>query len=110
MKVINFEAALKRLPKLNDEIRYKNCFQAKTFTSGLIAFRPNKNSDAKQIIHTDKDVVCQVLKGRGQLRINRRRIQLRPGTICHVPRGTPHDFAAGKGGELVLFYSLIKTG
>ena len=110
MKVIRLQTALKRLPKLNDEIRYKNCFQAKTFTSGLIAFSPNKNSDAKQIIHTDKDVVCQVLKGRGRLRINGRRIQLRPGIICHIPKGTPHDFAAGKTGELVLFYSLINTG
>ena len=49
MKVIRLQTALKRLPKLNDEIRYKNCFQEKTFTSGLIAFGTNKNSDAKQI-------------------------------------------------------------
>jgi quercetin dioxygenase-like cupin family protein len=55
-------------------------------------------------------VVCQVLKGRGRLRINGRRIQLRPGTICHIPKNTPHDFAAGKTGRLILFYSLIKTG
>jgi quercetin dioxygenase-like cupin family protein len=110
MKVINLQTALKRLPKLNDEIRYKNCFQEKTFTSGLIAFQPNKNSDLKQISHADKDVVCQVLEGRGRLRINGRRIQLRPGIICHIPKETPHDFAAGKTGELILFYSLIKTG
>ncbi len=109
MKVIKLRAALKRLPKLNDEIRYKNCFQEKTFTSGLIAFRPKKNSDSSQIKHNDKDVVCHVLKGRGRLRINGRRVPLRPGTICHIPRGTPHDFAAGKT-ELVLFYSLIQTG
>jgi quercetin dioxygenase-like cupin family protein len=109
MKVINLRTALKRLPKLNDEIRYKNCFQEKTFTSGLIAFRPKENSDPKQINHDDKDVVCQVLKGRGRLHINGRRIPLRPGTICHIPKGTPHDFAAGKT-DLVLFYSLIKTG
>lgn len=110
MKVINLPTALKRLPKLNDEIRYKDCFQAKSFTSGLIAFRPNQKSDTKQIIHADKDVVCHILKGRGQLRINGRRIPLRPETICHIPKGTPHDFAAGKNSELVLFYSLINTG
>jgi mannose-6-phosphate isomerase-like protein (cupin superfamily) len=110
MKVINLQTALKRLPKLNDEIRYKNCFQAKTFTSGLIAFCPNHKSDTKQIVHADKDVVCHVLKGRGRLRINGRRIQLGPGTMCHIPKGTPHDFAAGKTGDLVLFYSLISTG
>ena len=110
MKVINLRTALKRLPKLNDEIRYKNCFQEETFTTGLIAFHPKKNSDSKQINHDDKDVVCQVLKGRGRLRINSRRIPLRPGTICHIPKGTPHDFAAGKYSTLVLFYSLITTG
>ena len=109
MKVINLRTALKRLPKLNEEIRYKNCFQEKTFTSGLIAFRPKKNSDPKQINHDGKDVVCQVLKGHGRLRINGRRIPLRPGTICHIPKGMPHDFSAGKT-QLVLFYSLIKTG
>jgi quercetin dioxygenase-like cupin family protein len=110
MKVININAALKKLRKLNAEIRYADCFEAKQFTSGLIAFRPTEKSDRKQINHDDKDVVCQVLKGRGRLRVKGRRIELRSGTICHIPKGTPHDFAAGKNGELVLFYSLIKTG
>jgi mannose-6-phosphate isomerase-like protein (cupin superfamily) len=50
-----------------------------------------------------------VLNGTGQLRVNGKRVTLRPGTICHIPKGTPHDFAAGKKSELVLFYSLIKT-
>jgi quercetin dioxygenase-like cupin family protein len=110
MKVITLQSALKQLTKLNAEIRYQKCFEEKTFTSGLIAFRPKKKVDSKQINHSDKDVVCQVLKGRGRLRINGRRIQLRPGTICHIPKNTPHDFAAGKTGRLILFYSLIKTG
>ncbi|MGH7824174.1 MAG: cupin domain-containing protein [Candidatus Binatia bacterium] len=110
MKTIKIQRALKGLRKLNEEIRYKNCFDEKTFTTGFIAFRPGKHSDAKQINHDDKDVVCQVLKGRGRLRANGRRIPLEPGIICHIPKGTPHDFAAGKTGELVLFYSLIKTG
>jgi quercetin dioxygenase-like cupin family protein len=110
MKVIKLQTALKKLPKLNNEIRYKSCFEEKQFTSGLIAFRPRKGPDPKQITHDDKDVVCHVVKGRGRLRMNGRRIQLRPGTICHIPKGTPHDFAAGKTDELVLFYSLIRTG
>jgi len=110
MKVIKIDSALKGLRKINNEIRYADCFTEKQFTSGLIAFRPAKKSDPKQINHRDKDVVCHVLKGRGRLRVDRRRIELRPGTICHIPKGTPHDFAAGNNGELVLFYSLIKTG
>jgi quercetin dioxygenase-like cupin family protein len=109
MKTIKISQALKRLRKINDEIRYNRCFEQKTFTAGLIAFRPRKSADAKQIRHPDKDVVCHVLRGRGRLRINGRRIPLVPGTVCHIPRGTPHDFASGKNRELVLFYSLIKT-
>ena len=109
MKVLRINTVLKRLKKLSDEIRYADCFKENQFSSGLIAFRPAKNSDPKQINHADKDVVCHVIKGSGRLRVNGKRIPLIPGTICHISKGTPHDFAAGKNGELVLFYSLIKT-
>ena len=110
MKVLKISTALKRLKKISPEIRYADCFTEKQFTSGLIAFRPTKNADRKQVTHDDKDVVCQVIKGSGRLRVDGKRVPLRPGMICHIPKNTPHDFAAGKSGELVLFYSLIKTG
>ncbi|HVO91230.1 MAG TPA: cupin domain-containing protein [Terriglobales bacterium] len=110
MKLISINSALKRLKKLNDEIRYADCFKEPQFSSGLIAFRPSKSGDPKQIEHIDKDVVCQVIKGSGRLRVDGKRMTLRPGVICHIPKGTPHDFSAGKNGALVLFYSLIKTG
>ena len=109
MKLITLNSALKRLKKLNDEIRYADCFADKQFTAGLIAFRPSRQANPKQINHDDKDVLCHVIKGTGRLRVRGKRIPLRPGTICHIPKRTPHDFAAGRRGELVLFYSLIKT-
>lgn len=109
MNVLRIDSVLKRLKKLNDEIRYADCFAANQFTAGLIAFRPSKNADPKQINHADKDVVCHVIQGSGRLRVAGKRIPLRPGTVCHIPKGTAHDFAAGKKGELILFYSLIKT-
>ncbi len=110
MKLIKIKEALKGLEEINQEIRYKSCVEGKGFSTGLISFRPRKGPDPKQINHRDKDVVCHVLRGRGRLRIDDRRIALKPGIICHIPKGIPHDFAAGKKGELVLFYSLIKTG
>ena len=110
MKVITVQQMLRRLKKLNDEIRYASLVEGRRLSAGLISFQGKKRSDAKQIQHRDKDVLCQVLKGSGRLRINGRRIWLRPGTICHIPKGTPHDFAATKRRELVLFYSLVKTG
>ncbi len=110
VKVINIKKALKELEAVNEEIRYKSCAESKCFSAGLISFRPRKGSDPRQIHHRDKDVLCHVLKGRGRLRIHNRRVLLKPGMICHIPKGTPHDFAAGKKGQLLLFYSLIKTG
>ena len=109
MKIININSALKSLKKFNDEIRHADCFKTDHFTSGLIAFRPTKSRDLKQINHDDKDVVCHVIKGNGRLRVSGKRIPLRPGIICHIPKGTPHDFAAGKNSELVLFYYLVRT-
>ena len=109
MKLIRIDSQLKQLKNLNNEIRYADCFAEKQFTSGLIAFKASKNSDPKQINHADKDVVCHVIKGTGRLRVNGKRISLRPGIVCHIPKGTPHDFAAGKSGELILFYSLIRS-
>ena len=109
VQVIDLSRVRQRLNKLNEEIRYANCFAGGQFTAGLIAFRPNSKADAKQIRHADKDVVCHVLEGSGRLRIGRKQIALRAGTVCHVPKGTPHDFNAGGSGELVLFYSLIKS-
>src|ERR1043166_4517812 len=110
MKSIQLAPALKALTKINDEIRYQTCFEEKNFSAGLIAFRPKKKADARQINHPDKDVLCHVLRGSGRLRVKGRRIALRPGVICHIPKGTPHDFAAGGRTRLVLFYSLILTG
>ena len=109
MKVIKITSEMKKLKVLSDEIRHVDCFSEKQFTSGLIAFRPSKNQDRKQINHNDKDVVCHVIKGTGRLRVNGKHILLRSGIVCHIPKGTPHDFAAAKSGELVLFYSLIST-
>lgn len=109
MKIVKINKALTRLKRINDEIRYAPLAEGRGFTAGLISFRPKRGADAKQIEHRDRDVLCHVLKGRGRLRVNKRRIALKPGTLCHIPKGTPHDFAAEKNGELILFYSLIKT-
>ncbi len=109
MKIIKIREALRHRQKINEEIRYVSLVEGRRFSTGLISFKPRKDSDPKQIKHRDKDVLCHVVRGSGRLRINGRKIALKPGTICHIPRETPHDFAAEKKGEMILFYSLIKT-
>jgi quercetin dioxygenase-like cupin family protein len=109
MKTVKIAPTLKRLKRIDDEIRYLSCFEQKQFTGGLIAFKPAKKSNPKQIGHDDQDVICQVLQGSGRLQVDGRRIRLVPGTLCHIPKRTPHDFSAAGSVELVLFYLLIKT-
>lgn len=109
MKIIKIREALRHRQKINEEIRYVSLVEGRRFSTGLISFKPRKDSDPKQIKHRDKDVLCHVVRGSGRLRLNGRKTALKPGTICHIPKGTPHDFAAGKKGEMILFYSLIKT-
>lgn len=110
MKLTTIAKLSKRLKKINKEISYASFVEERGFSSGLILFRPGSDKDAKQIEHDDKDVVCQVVRGSGRLRVAGRKVALEPGVLCHIPKGTPHDFAAGKKSRLVLFYSLIETG
>jgi hypothetical protein len=107
MKIIKLNAALKSLK--NSTTRFLCRFrQESNFTSGLIAFRAGKQSDPKQINH-DTERAVPGDQGTGRLRANGKKIPLCPGTLCDIPKGTPHDFAAGRSSELVLFYALIKT-
>lgn len=108
-KIVSVDEALAELAEINSEIRHKGCFEGDGFNVGLISFSATATADPKQIVHDDKDVVCHVLRGRGRLRAAAGDVtSLRPGMLCHVPRGVPHDFAAEEG-ELVLCYSLITT-
>lgn len=109
MKVIRIAEALDELDSINPGIRHKSCIEGTGFTVGLVSFRPHRQPDGKQIVHDGKDVVCQVLKGNGQLWIREEVTELEPGILCHIPSGTPHDFRAGAGNSLVLCYSLIAT-
>ena len=109
MKTVKLAAILKRLKRIDDEIRYLSCFEQQQFTSGVIAFKPAKRANPEQISHNDQDVICHVLQGSGRLQVDGRRIRLVPGTLCHIPKRTPHDFSAARSGELVLFYLLVKT-
>jgi mannose-6-phosphate isomerase-like protein (cupin superfamily) len=110
MKVTTVSKALRQLKKINEEISYSSIAARGGFSSGIICFRSRPRADAKLIRHSDKDVICEVIRGSGRLRAAGRKIALKPGMLCHIPKGTPHDFAASKKKSLVLFYSLIDSG
>jgi mannose-6-phosphate isomerase-like protein (cupin superfamily) len=109
-KITTVSKSLKRLKTVNDEIAYAAIAQGHGFSSGIICFRSRPRADLKQIRHNDKDVICEVLRGGGRLRLGGRKIPLKRGVLCHIPKGTAHDFAASKKKSLVLFYSLIDSG
>lgn len=107
MKVIRITEALAELDQVNAEIRHKSFVEEPGYTVGLVSFRSDGAEDRKQIVHDDKDVVCHILEGRGQLRVADEVTPLEPGVLCHIPSGTPHDFSALGSEGLVLCYSLI---
>lgn len=107
MKVIRITEALRELEQVNGEIRHTSCIEGDRFTVGLVSFQPGEGDDPKQIVHDDKDVVCQVLEGHGQLRVADDVTQLEAGVLCHIPSGVAHDFRAVGTQGLVLCYSLI---
>ena len=108
MEAFRLEELLSHLEPLTPEIRFRDLVSRPTFKAGLIAFSPGGTADPKQITHSDRDVLCYVLRGCGRLRADGTLTPLEPGMLCHVPAKTPHDFAA-TGEELLLLYVLIET-
>ncbi len=108
MEAFRLEELLSHLEPLTPEIRFHDLVSRPTFKAGLIAFSPGGTPDPKQITHSDRDVLCYVIRGRGRLRTDGQLTMLEPGILCHVPAKVPHDFAA-TGEELLLLYVLIET-
>jgi quercetin dioxygenase-like cupin family protein len=99
---------LARAEPLGPEMARRRLARGETYEAGVIRFVPAAAADPKQITHDDRDVLCYVLSGAGRLRGGVTETPLRPGLLCHIPAGTPHDFAATTE-PLDLLYCLIHT-
>lgn len=108
VKVLQLDQVASQLKPLGEEIRYATCVETGRFTQGIIAFA-SKPTNAGQITHDDKDVVCYVISGTGRLRASDQEFLLKQGSICHVPAGSSHDFQATGDRELVLLYTLVES-
>jgi len=111
VEVLEFEKLRNELEPLSPEIARRVCYRGDHYEIGIISFQPQAASDPKQIIHTDKDVVCHVLSGRGRLGLNKAEksevIPLKAGSVIRILSGIPHDFAATGQEELVIWYTLV---
>ncbi len=102
------EELLPELERISEEISFRTCFQGGNFEAGIVVFHPRHSADPKYITHSDKDLVCYVIKGSGRLRIDGEERAVAPGLVSHIPKGTPHDFCAS-GEELLIFYLTIQN-
>ncbi|MBI4482118.1 MAG: cupin domain-containing protein [Acidobacteria bacterium] len=109
MDLLQIEDILPKLASGTAEIQSRRCFRGENYEVGLISFAPGHRENEKQIVHADKDVVCQALRGTGRLRIGEQEHPLRAGNVVRIPAGTPHDFSATDS-PLLLFYVLVSTG
>jgi quercetin dioxygenase-like cupin family protein len=82
-------------------------FKGGNHQAGLIAFQPQAARDAKFITHAASDVLAHVLEGRGRLRLGDTEMALEPGSVCHIPANTAHDFVAEGDAPLLLFYANV---
>lgn len=108
MKVLVLAEELARAGTLSPEMAHRRVAEGPTYEAGVIRFAPAAAADPKEISHADRDVLCYVLDGVGRLRAHGRETPLEPGMLCHIPAGTPHDFAA-TAVPLCLYYCLIGT-
>ena len=108
MKVLDLAEELKRVKSVSALIAHRRVIEAHAFEAGVARFSPGDAADPEQVTHPEKDVLCYVMSGAGRLRAVGRETALRPGLLCHIPAGTPHDFAATTE-SLTLYYCLIRT-
>ena len=108
MKVLDLAEELKRAKPVSAEMAHRRLVEAHTYEAGVVRFVLGGAADPQQVTHADKDVLCYVLSGTGRLRAHGRETPLRPGLLCHILAGTPHDFAATDE-PLTLYYCLIRT-
>ncbi|HLH24179.1 MAG TPA: cupin domain-containing protein [Chloroflexota bacterium] len=107
MDMLRVDAALGELQAISPEVGLHTWHRAPTYEVGLIAFYPRGDDDPRQICHAQRDVVCHALRGAGRLRLDGETLAVEPGTVYHIPAGTPHDFAATGAEPLVLLYTLV---
>ncbi|HEY7060918.1 MAG TPA: cupin domain-containing protein [Chloroflexota bacterium] len=107
MDTLRVDQALAGLQPLGSEIGLHTWHRAPTYEVGLIAFYPRADDDPCEICHAHRAVVCHALRGAGRLRLDGETVPVEPGTLYHIPPGTPHDFAATGSEPLVLLYTLI---
>jgi quercetin dioxygenase-like cupin family protein len=108
MTVTPLRELREQLKAINSEMRVATPFKGDRYQAGLIAFQPRAAPDDKYIIHAASDVLAHVLEGRGRLRLRETEMALEPGSVCHIPANTAHDFVAEGDAPMVLFYAVIE--
>ncbi len=107
MTVTHLRQLREQLKVINPEMRVATPFRGGNYQAGLIVFEPHAASDDKFITHPASDVIAHVLEGRGRLRLGEAEIALEPGSVCHIPANTAHDFVTEGDAPLELFYAVI---
>lgn len=113
MHVFRLDDEVSRLQQAEGEIGHRTLVERPGYRAGVVIFRrgearPELSGKPREITHPDLDVMVHVIRGSGTLSVGGEPRDLAPGTIVHLPAGTPHDFAAGRE-DLVLFYALIQV-
>lgn len=106
-RIVKFDVQteVKKMESTGDEISYIELVDQGSFKAGLVKFGKREVLDDNYVIHDRVDVLCYVISGHGQLRMDAEINEVLAGSIIHIPHGKRHDFVAED--ELLVYYVQI---
>ncbi len=99
-KGTTLEAWQKKHPlAANQEIRLDEVSRGDSSSAHIVQVRKEEPLH----IHQNHDLLVVILKGRGILTLEKRRLEVKPGAILSIPRGIPHSFVNQGSDPAVAF-------
>ena len=102
-KGVPLETWLREHPlKAGQDVSIEEISRGDTASTAIVQIRGRQSSH----LHEGHDVIIILLKGRGMLTAGGRNLEVRPGSIVTLPRGTAHSFIS-KSSEPAVAYALF---
>ncbi len=102
-KGVTLEAWLQEHPLKTDQgMSIEEISRGETASAAIVQIRKVQPLH----MHAEHDLTAIVLKGEGLLRVGDRNLELRPGSIVTIPRGTAHSFT-NKSQETAVAYAMF---
>lgn len=102
-KGVTLQAWLKAHPlKPDQDVGIEELSRGETASAAIVQIRKHQGLH----YHKDHDVIVILLRGQGTLTVDDRKLEVRPGSIVTIPRGTAHSFL-NQSQETAVAYAMF---